>query len=104
MNEALYMILVFVTGLVLGTIFFGGLWITVKKAVKAKVPALWIFSSFFLRIVITLAGFYFISSGNWKRLMICLMGFIVARFLVIHFTRSQDKRQLELNKEVEHES
>ncbi|MBK5269814.1 MAG: ATP synthase subunit I, partial [Bacteroidia bacterium] len=60
MNEVLYRILVFIAGLVLGTLFFGGLWFTVKKSVASKRPALWIFSSFFLRIGLTLIGFYFI--------------------------------------------
>lgn len=98
------MILAFIAGLALGTLFFGGLWLTVKKAVTAKIPALWIFGSFFLRISITLVGFYFISSGNWKRLLICVAGFIVARTLVIHFTKSVDKKQIQLKKEVSHEA
>lgn len=104
MNEAIYMVLALIAGLALGTFFFGGLWFTVKKAVSAKIPALWIFGSFFIRIGITLIGFYFISSGNWKRLLVCVAGFIIARFLVIHFTKSTDERQIQLKKEVEHES
>jgi len=103
-SETINMVLAFVSGLALGTVFFGGLWFTVKKAVTAKTPALWIFSSFFLRISITMVGFYFVSSHNWKRLVICVAGFIVARFLVIHFTKSIDERQIQLKKEVEHES
>jgi F1F0 ATPase subunit 2 len=98
------MILSFIAGLALGTLFFGGLWFTVKKAVNAKIPALWIFSSFFFRIGITLVGFYLVSSGNWKRLLICVAGFIVARFLVIHFTKSIDEKQMQLRKEVCHEA
>jgi len=104
MNESVYMVLAFISGLALGTLFFGGLWLTVKKAVTAKIPALWIFCSFFIRIGITLIGFYFISSGNWKRLLVCVAGFTAARFLVIHFTRSVDERRLPLKKEVDHES
>jgi F1F0 ATPase subunit 2 len=104
MNETIYMIFAFIAGLVLGTLFFGGLWFTVKKAVTAKIPALWIFSSFFLRIGITLVGFYFISSGNWKRLLICVTGFIIARFFVIHFTKLADEKQMQFRKEVGHEA
>jgi F1F0 ATPase subunit 2 len=98
MNEITFMVLAFIAGSALGILFFGGLWFTVKKAVAAKVPALWILSSFFLRISITLIGFYFVSSGNWKRLLVCVAGFIVARFFVIHFTRSIDEKQLSLKK------
>ena len=104
MNNFLILALALVAGLVLGTVFFGGLWITVKKAVSAKIPALWIFGSFFFRISITMVGFYFVSSGNWKKLVVCVAGFIVARLLVIHFTKSMDERQIQLKKEVDHES
>jgi len=104
MNKTVNMIIAFIAGLALGILFFGGLWLTVKKAVTSKIPTLWIFSSFFLRISITLVGFYFISSGNWQRLLICVAGFIIARTIVIHFTQSIDKKQIQLKKEVSHES
>ena len=104
MNETVNMTLAFISGLALGTLFFGGLWLTVKKAVNAKIPALWIFGSFFFRISVTLVGFYFIGSGNWVRLLICLSGFIIARFIVIHFTKSIDEKQMHVKKEVAHES
>ena len=103
-NESVYLVFAFIGGLALGILFFGVLWLTVKKAVTAKIPALWIFGSFFIRTGIILVGFYFISSGNLKRLVVCLVGFMIARFLVIHFTRSVDERQSPLNKEVNHES
>ncbi len=103
MNETAYMILSFIAGLALGALFFGGLWFTVKKAVNAKIPALWIFISFFFRISITLVGFYFVSSGDWKRLLICVAGFILARTLVIHFTKLIDEKQI-LKKEGSHEA
>lgn len=102
MNENLLMILAFVAGIALGIIFFGGLWFTVKKAVAAKIPALWVLGSFIVRVGIVLVGFYFISSGNWQRLLSCLIGFIAARFLVIHFTKSIDAKQLQLKKETLH--
>lgn len=104
MNETGYMILAFIGGLLLGTLFFAGLWFTVKKAVTAKIPALWIFSSFFLRIGLTLIGFYFIGAGNWQRLIVCAIGFIVARFFVIHFTKSIGEKQTSLKKEVVNET
>ena len=103
-NEIRYIALAFVAGLALGIFFFCGLWFTVKKTVTAKIPALWLFGSFFLRIGITLVGFYYISLGNWKRLLICVAGFIVARLFVIHFTKLADENQIELKKEVSHEA
>lgn len=100
----MYMILAFIAGLFLGTIFFGGLWFTVRKLVTSKIPALWFLGSFFLRVSITLIGFYYMSSGSWQRLLICVAGFITARFAVIHFTKSNEEKQVLFNKEISHET
>ncbi len=102
MNETLFMILAFIAGLALGILFFGGLWFTVKKSINAKMPAIWFLSSFFLRVSIILTGFYFISRGSWQRLLICVFGFVVARFILIYLTRSISGKTIK--KEVYHES
>ena len=73
-------------GLLLGALFFGGLWWTVLKGVSARQPALWFGASLLLRTGIVLAGFYLVSGADWKRLLLCLLGFIVARFIVIRLT------------------
>jgi len=104
MNDTPLMLLVFTGGLLLGTVFFGGLWLTVRKTVAAKQPALWIAGSFFLRTGIALAGFYYIGHSGWQRLMICLIGFIAARLIVIRLTRPNGKPGLILKKEASHEA
>ena len=86
MNETLSLILALVTGVFLGAMFFGGLWWTVQKGVSSKRPALWFFGSLLLRTSIVLAGFYFIAHGHWERLLICLVGFVIARFIVKQLT------------------
>ena len=91
MNELLSLVLALMTGGVLGGIFFGGLWWTVRKCVSAKQPALWIFGSGLLRMAITLAGFYFIADGHWQRLLAGLLGLVAARMIVIRLTRLADK-------------
>jgi F1F0 ATPase subunit 2 len=102
MNDLLTMILVFLAGIILGFIFFGGLWFTVKKSINAKLPALMVSSSFFLRIAITMLGFYLVGVGNWQRLLVCLLGFITARFLVLIITKKIDLKEINLNKEKFH--
>jgi F1F0 ATPase subunit 2 len=86
MNELLLPVLVLFAGMLLGAVFFGGLWWTVQKGVTAKQPALWFGTSLLLRTGIVLAGFYLVSGADWKRLLLCLLGFIIARFAVIRLT------------------
>ena len=104
MNEILHITLTLIVGLVLGTFFFGGLWLTVKKAVNAKMPALWFLVSSFVRVAVVLIGFYFVANGDFKRLFICLLGFLIARFMVTRLTKSKEAQQIEFKKEISHEA
>jgi F1F0 ATPase subunit 2 len=87
MNEALILALALLAGVVLGAIFFGGLWWTVRKCVSSDQPAFWVLGSGLLRTGILLAGFYFIAQGHWERLVACLCGFIIARMIVTRLAR-----------------
>jgi F1F0 ATPase subunit 2 len=91
MNETLSLVLALVTGVLLGAVFFGGLWWTVQKGVSSKRSALWFFGSLLLRTSIALAGFYFIARGHWERLLVCLLGFVIARLSVTRLTRAAEK-------------
>lgn len=74
-------------GLALGALFFGGLWWTIQKAVLSQRPALLFLSSLLLRMSIALSGFYFVGHANWQRLLACMLGFILARFVILWLTR-----------------
>ncbi len=100
MNEIITMILSIAAGAGLGVLFFGGLWYTVRKAVTAKIPALWVFVSFIIRISATFIGFYFIGRQDWRYLLLCLFGFLLARYGVTRYTKSYDAKNLSINKEV----
>ena len=102
MNEPLTLILAGVAGLFLGAIFFGGLWWTVRKGVSSPRPALWFLGSLLLRMSVILAGFYFVGGGQWQRLLGCLIGFVVARFVVLRLTRPPVEHQHLPTKEVGH--
>ena len=86
MDEMVTLVLTLVAGGLLGAMFFGGLWWTVQKGVSSKHPALWFSTSLLLRMSIALAGFYFVSGGDWDRLLACLLGFVIARFVVTQLT------------------
>jgi F1F0 ATPase subunit 2 len=104
MMEILYNLLAFLAGGLIGTLFFGGLWITVKEAARSKNPAAWFIGSFVLRMAVAMTGFYFVSHGSWQRAMICLVGFIIARLIVIRHTRILVGNGGQTDKEGNHES
>ncbi len=104
MNEILIGVFAFIAGLLLGAIFFGGLWISVQRAVASKLPALWFAGSLISRLTITLFGFYFVAHGNWQRLLICLLGFISARFIVLRYTKGIEERRNQIREEVPNEA
>lgn len=92
MNETMTMAFALAAGVALGAMFFGGLWWTTQKGLASDRPVLWFLGSQILRTSITLAGFYFVSDGHWKRLLMCLLGFILARQVVIRLTRATKGR------------
>jgi len=81
MNDPWQFVLAAMAGFGLGLFFYGGLYITVTRGLSSQHPALWFFFSLLLRMSIVLTGFYIISNGHWQRLLICLAGFVIARFL-----------------------
>ncbi len=87
MNEILSLMPALVAGVLLGAMFFGGLWWTIRKGMASTQPALWFFGSLLLRTSITLAGFYVISNSHWEKLLVCLLGFTIARLIVTRLTR-----------------
>lgn len=86
MNDTVILVLAAGAGVLLGAAFFGGLWWTVQRSLASRRPALWVLGSFVLRMGIGLAGFYFVSGGRMDRLMACLLGFVIARFIVTHLS------------------
>jgi F1F0 ATPase subunit 2 len=92
MNEVTNLTLALLAGLSLGAMFFGGLWWTVRQGMSAKHPALWLFGSVMLRMGAALAGFYFVGRDDWERLVVCLVGFILARAVVMGTTTPRQDR------------
>jgi len=91
MNETLTLILALMAGVLLGALFFGGLWWTVRKGVSSKRPTFWFCGSLLLRMSVTLTAFHFIADGHWERLLVCLLGFLIARLIVTRLTQAVHK-------------
>jgi len=80
------MVMVLGAGFLLGGIFYGGLWWTVQRGLVSKHPAVWFFASFWLRLGMAMAGFYGIAHDDWRRMLLCVAGFILARFAITRLT------------------
>jgi F1F0 ATPase subunit 2 len=74
-------------GFVLGALFYGGLWWTVRHAADFHRPALIVLGSALLRMAAAWGGFYAVAGGEWSRVLLCLLGFLVARLAVTWATR-----------------
>jgi F1F0 ATPase subunit 2 len=87
MSSTLVWVFALFSGVLLGVIFFGGLLWTVRRGLLSLLPALWFSASWLIRTALVLVGFYVVSHGEWQRLLGCLLGFFLARILVVHVSR-----------------
>ncbi|MDO9139300.1 MAG: ATP synthase subunit I [Methylobacter sp.] len=81
MIDGVYAVGVGIWGALLGGLYFGGLWLTVRRLTVVKHQALWLLGSLVIRNVLAVAGFFPAVSLGWQYALICLAGFILARFI-----------------------
>jgi F1F0 ATPase subunit 2 len=74
-NDILKLLLASLAGLVLGEIFFGGLWLTVQRGLSSQRLVLWFLGGLLLRMRVALAGFHFVADGYRESLLARLSGF-----------------------------
>jgi len=72
-----------VFGAVLGIFYFGGLWLTLRHLPNSRQPALLTFGSFLGRSLVCLLGFYLVSGSGLGVLIFGLVGFILAKVILI---------------------
>jgi F1F0 ATPase subunit 2 len=92
MSELSILTMALLAGVFLGVIFYGGLWWTVRRSVSSKSLNVWLIGSFPVRAIIAVSGFYLVSRGDWRSLLICLAGFLVARICVTRLLRAPHER------------
>ncbi len=91
MNDILAFAVTIVAGFILGIFFFGGLYWTVRIGMKSKNPAFLFVVSFFIRTSSVLAGFYFLLEGHWEKLVTSMIGFLLARILIMQLSKPPSK-------------
>lgn len=90
MNSTLLLTISFAIGLLVGLVFFAGLWWTIRTGLHSARPATLFLGSLLLRTTIVLTGFYFVvvvlnKTQHEHSLSVplsCFFGFLLARFLV----------------------
>lgn len=97
--DILMWLMIVLSGLLLGLIFYGGLWWTTHRGLTARHPGLLFFVSMLVRTAVVLTGFYLISAGQWQRILVCLAGFTLARLVVLQYTKKKTTVPLSTKKE-----
>jgi F1F0 ATPase subunit 2 len=82
MTAAWPLLLAFALGVILGILFFGGLWWTVARGIGSRHAAVWFLFSLLVRTSAAMLGFYLVGRGSWEKLAACLAGFVLARLIV----------------------
>jgi F1F0 ATPase subunit 2 len=67
-------------GALLGSLYFGGLWLTVSHAQQWRNPGLGVAVSLFLRLAMVAMGLYLLGDGHWQRYAAVVPGFLAARW------------------------
>jgi F1F0 ATPase subunit 2 len=78
-----HLFLSFLAGILLGSLYFGGLWYTVRRLPTASRPAMLIIGSFLLRLAPFLAAIYLLAAAHWSNLLSAMAGVLLTRTLLI---------------------
>lgn len=70
-------------GFLLGLFYFGGLWVTVRQLPSTQWPIRLFVGSYLGRLAIAGLGFYLLIDYYWPRALTGLLGFLLARTLLV---------------------
>jgi F1F0 ATPase subunit 2 len=73
-------------GLGLGVIYFGGLWITVRRIPHVLKPRRLLWGSLVVRLALCLSFFYALLNHDWQLLVAAMFGFLAIRFILLYPT------------------
>lgn len=94
MNINIYTLISLFIGLILGLLYFAGLWLTVKNMQKSRSPVALTLVSFFLRTAAVLLVLIFVArQGNYINIITLLAGFIIGR-LILSRRIGQQKKEI----------
>ncbi|WP_414733721.1 ATP synthase subunit I [Acetobacterium carbinolicum] len=77
------MMIGFAGGVLLGIVFFGGLYWTVQRVGSTKYPGPFMLVSAVVRMVVLLLGIYFLGSNDISRVLAVLAGVVMVKFIMV---------------------
>lgn len=75
----------FFAGVLLGFVFYGGLWLTVRHLTVTSHPAALTLYSLLVRTAVVCGGILSVARGRWQNVLACLAGLAASRLLVSRF-------------------
>jgi len=82
-HELVWLPFAFLAGGAVGMIYFRLLWWTVRRIPESRHPAALVAGSFAVRLAVALAAFFFVMNGRWERMIVCLIGFLLVRQVMV---------------------
>ncbi len=87
MSHQAPLILALVIGMLLGLFVFAGLWLTLRRGLASRNPALWLGAGALVRLAAVLTTFYYMALTGLESVGSCLLGLLIARFAVTRLVR-----------------
>lgn len=76
-------LIIFATGMLLGAVYFSGLWYTLRRLPDVRHPGITLLRSYLLRVVVVMTGFGLVMNGRSDHLIAALGGFILTREILV---------------------
>ena len=97
MSSTTLILMAGVVGMLLGIMYFGSLWATVRTLPTTTHPLTMLLLSFAIRSSLVLGGFLVIWGGYPSRLAACLVGFLLARSICMRVVGRETGSKLPQN-------
>ena len=68
-----------IAGLGLGSLYFVGLWLTVRRVAQSRLGGLGMLASLLLRLALVALGLYLVAGYRWQDYLAALLGILAAR-------------------------
>ncbi|GBC61491.1 ATP synthase subunit I [Desulfonema ishimotonii] len=96
-NDGVYRLLAFLCGALLGTLHFGGLWLTILLMPACARPRLCWYMSFLIRLCMTLAGMWIVLDRRPGAFIFTFGAFLSVRWLISRQVRNLNERMADEN-------